>query len=37
MRQQCRFPVDADLVFDNIPDELIKASETMIVPEELAV
>ena len=37
MRQQCRFPVDADLVFDNIPDEPVKANETMIVPEEVVV
>jgi hypothetical protein len=29
--------VGADLVFDNIPDELVKANEVMHVPEEVAV
>ncbi len=29
--------VGADLVLDNIPDEVIKANETMIVPEEVLV
>ncbi len=37
VKQYANQMVGSDLVFDNIPDELIKANETMIVPEEVLV
>ena len=37
VKDYTRQMVGADLVFDNIPDELVKANETMIVPEEIVV
>ncbi len=37
VKQYAQQMVGADLVFDNIPDELIKANETMRVPDEVLV
>jgi hypothetical protein len=37
VKQYAHQMVGSDLVFDNIPDELIKANENMIVPEEVLV
>jgi hypothetical protein len=37
VKQYAQQMVGADLIFDNIPDELIKANEVMRVPEEVLV
>jgi hypothetical protein len=37
IRNYARQMIGADLVFDNIPEELVKANEVMRVPEEVAV
>ncbi|MBC8255327.1 MAG: N-acetyltransferase [Ardenticatenia bacterium] len=37
VKDYTRQMVGTELVFDNIPDELVKANESMIVPEEVVV